>query len=54
MKTFGLVVPAGKGSRFEEHVRELLVDQVASLPSSCLSWRPGAVSACMHLSSDVN
>jgi transposase len=27
MKTFGLVVPAGKGSRFEEHVRELLVDQ---------------------------
>jgi transposase len=28
MKTFGLVVPAGKGSRFEEHVRELLVDQV--------------------------
>src|SRR3982750_1475631 len=27
MKTFGLVVPAGKGSRFEEHVRELLADQ---------------------------
>lgn len=27
MKTFGLVVPAGKGSRFEDHVRELLVDQ---------------------------
>src|SRR3954447_5423401 len=27
MKTFGLVVPAGKGSRFEGHVRELLVDQ---------------------------
>jgi transposase len=24
MKTFGLVVPAGKGSRFEAHVRELL------------------------------
>src|ERR1700710_2418826 len=27
MKTFGLVIPAGKGSRFEDHVRELLVDQ---------------------------
>ena len=27
MKTFGLVVPAGKGGKFEEHVRELLVDQ---------------------------
>ena len=27
MKTFGLVVPAGKGSKFEEHVRALLVDQ---------------------------
>jgi transposase len=27
MKTFGLVVPAGKGSRFEEHVRELLIDR---------------------------
>ena len=27
MKTFGLVVPAGKGGKFEEHVRALLVDQ---------------------------
>jgi transposase len=27
MKTFGLVVPAGKGSKFDEHVRALLVDQ---------------------------
>src|ERR1700712_3999482 len=27
MKTFGLVVPAGKGSRFEGHVRELLAAQ---------------------------
>ena len=27
MKTFGLVVPAGKGSRFEEHVRGLLTGQ---------------------------
>ena len=27
MKTFGLVVPAGKGSKFEQHVRALLVDQ---------------------------
>jgi transposase len=26
MKTFGLVVPAGKGSKFEENVRELLAD----------------------------
>lgn len=27
MKTFGLVVPAGKGSKFEEHVRVLLADR---------------------------
>lgn len=27
MKTFGLVVPTGKGSRFEAHVRELLADR---------------------------
>jgi transposase len=27
MKTFGLVLPAGKGSKFDEHVRALLVDQ---------------------------
>jgi transposase len=29
MKTFGLVVPAGKGSTFEKNVRRLLVDQPA-------------------------
>jgi transposase len=28
MKTFGLLVPAGKGSKFEEHVRNLLVGQL--------------------------
>jgi transposase len=27
MKTFGLVVPAGKGSTFEKNVRSRLVDQ---------------------------
>ncbi|PZV36612.1 hypothetical protein B5V02_20945, partial [Mesorhizobium kowhaii] len=27
MKTFGLLVPAGKGSTFEKNVRSLLVDQ---------------------------
>ena len=27
MKTFGLIVPAGKGSRFEANVRTLLIDQ---------------------------
>ena len=27
MKTFGLVVPAGRGSKFDEHVRALLDDQ---------------------------
>src|ERR671916_140185 len=27
MKTFGLLVPAGKGSKFEEHVRGLLPKQ---------------------------
>jgi transposase len=32
MKTFGLVVPAGKGSRFEAHVRALLADQKGLAP----------------------
>jgi len=32
MKTFGLVVPAGKGSTFEKNVRSLLVDQQALAP----------------------
>ena len=27
MKTFGLIVPAGKGSRFEANVRTLLAEQ---------------------------
>jgi transposase len=42
MKTFGLVVPAGKGSKFEEHVRSLLADH-ADLASILLPlldvWR---------------
>src|SRR3954469_18140268 len=33
MKTFGLVAPAGKGSRFEAHVRALLADQEGLAPS---------------------
>ena len=32
MTTFGLVVPAGKGSRFEAHVRALLADQEGLAP----------------------
>jgi transposase len=32
MKTFGLVVPAGKGSTFEKNVRSLLVDQQGLAP----------------------
>ena len=32
MKTFGLVVPAGKGSTFEKNVRSLLVDQDGLAP----------------------
>ena len=32
MKTFGLVVPAGKGSRFEANVRALLADQEGLTP----------------------
>jgi transposase len=32
MKTFGLVVPAGKGSTFEKNVRALLVDQNGLAP----------------------
>jgi transposase len=32
MKTFGLLIPAGKGSTFEKNVRELLIDQEALAP----------------------
>ena len=32
MKTFGLVVPSGKGSTFERHARELLADQNGLAP----------------------
>ncbi|WEX90100.1 IS110 family transposase [Sinorhizobium garamanticum] len=42
MKTFGLVVPAGKGSTFEKNVRRLLVDQdgLASIVLPMLeAWR---------------
>jgi transposase len=42
MKTFGLVVPAGKGSTFEAHVRALLVDyaELASILLPLLEvWR---------------
>ena len=42
MKTFGLVVPAGKGTTFEKNVRRLLVDQhqIASIVLPMLAaWR---------------
>jgi transposase len=42
MKTFGLLVPAGKGSTFEKHVRSLLADQdaLASIVLPMLeAWR---------------
>lgn len=42
MKTFGLVVPPGKGSKFEEHVRELVIDRegLAAIVLPLLeSWR---------------
>ena len=42
MKTFGLIVPAGKGSKFEENVRALLADQdgLASIVLPLLEvWR---------------
>src|SRR4249919_3883044 len=42
MKTFGLVVPAGKGSTFEKNARSLLVDQdgLASVVLPMLeAWR---------------
>jgi transposase len=42
MKTFGLVVPAGKGTTFEKNVRHLLVDQdqIASIVLPMLAaWR---------------
>lgn len=32
MKTFGLLVPAGKGSTFEKNVRSLLIDQEGLAP----------------------
>jgi transposase len=47
MKTFGLVVPAGKGSTFEAKVRGRL-EETTSLPrSSGLCWRRGAASVCV-------
>ena len=42
MKTFGLVVPPGKGSKFEEHVRGLVIDRdgLAAIVLPLLeSWR---------------
>src|SRR5262245_4825806 len=42
MKTFGLLVPAGKGSTFEKNVRSLLADQdrLASIVLPMLeAWR---------------
>ena len=48
MKTFGLLVPAGKGSTFEKNVRSLLVDQEGLAPivlpmlEAWRSLRPGA------------
>lgn len=46
MKTFGLVVPSGKGSTFERNVRELhRGSRMGLAPSCCRSWRPGA--ACV-------
>jgi transposase len=55
MKTFGLVVPAGKGSRFEEHVRELLIDRddlaviIMPLLDVWRSWRLRAADLGRHL-----
>ncbi|WP_353642697.1 IS110 family transposase [Mesorhizobium sp. WSM2239] len=42
MKTFGLLVPAGKGSTFEKNVRSLLVDQdrlAPIVPPMLEAWR---------------
>jgi transposase len=43
MKTFGLLVPAGKGSTFEKNVRSLLADQdrLASIVLPMLEAWPG-------------
>ena len=43
MKTFGLVIPGGKGSAFEANVLEKLVIKSIWLRSSCRCWKPGAV-----------
>ncbi|SDG90451.1 IS110 family transposase [Pelagibacterium luteolum] len=42
MKTFGLIVAAGKGSTFEENVRSRLSTRKDLLPSCCRCWNPGA------------
>ena len=54
MKTFGLLVPAGKGSTFEKNVRSLLADQdgLASLCFQC--WKPGVAFASAPPNSDAN
>ena len=44
MKTFGLVIPAGKGSTFEANVRARLGENSELPPSSCRCSKPGAAS----------
>ncbi len=46
MKAFGLVVPAGNGSRFESNVRALLVIRRDLPRSCCRSSRRGGPRAC--------
>ena len=54
MKTFGLVIPPDKGSKFEANVRELVIDREVSRPLCCHFWNLGAAPACMPLSSGVS
>ena len=52
MKTFGLLVPAGKGSKFEEHVRGLLTVRRSWRASFFPCSRGGGPCACARQSLD--
>ena len=55
MKTFGLVVPAGKGSTFEAECPAPAGRSGRTRPESCCrSWRRGAACASARPSSDGN
>lgn len=54
MKTFGLLVPAGKGSTFEKNVLSLLANQDGLHRSCFRCWKPGVAFASAPPNSDAS